>query len=295
MGLERSLVAMPVIDEAFHGAERALVDCGARPSILHMPDLAQLPADLWPEQLDGLILTGAMVKNFGEALNTKAVSRLKRLPTVWVIGDPPGAWGDSVVSDDFAVGAGAAEKLVMNGHRNLAFLNPVPRNLLFARREDGFYATARRLGAQVQSFSPPIEQCEQLPLQAPTSRFDVVQTLVDQFLKSNSRCTAIFTAADSVAALAYCALGMRGVRVGQDVSIIGGNNTPGLMSVPYPHLATFDIHSREMGTLAVRQLATQIAERDNGTYVPRQIVLRPTFVPGESVRMLGARASKNGR
>ncbi len=283
LGLDRSLVTMPVISEAFLGAEEALREAGARSQIVQMPDLSELSSELRMDQLDGLILTGAMVNEFASAATSPAVNRLRKLPSVWVIGEPPNAWGDSIVADDFAVGLGAAEQLVANGHRHLAFLNPVPGNLLFARREDGFYSAARRLGVQAQSFCQSPDSSSQLPLQAPTSRFDVVQLLIDRMLTSTPRPTALFTAADSVAALAYCALGMRGMRVGRDISIISGNNTPGLLSVPYPHLATFDIHSRKIGALAVRQLAVQIAERNNNVYAQRQVVVKPTFIPGESV------------
>src|SRR5262249_25685209 len=147
---------------------------------------------------DGLILTGAMVNQFAQACDTLAVNQLRKVPSVWVIGDPPGAWGDAVMVDDFALGVGAAECLVANGHSKLAFLNPVPDNLLFARREDGFYSAARRLGADVQSFcSEPSTWA--LPLQAPASRFDVVQSLIDELLASKPRPTAVFAAADSVA------------------------------------------------------------------------------------------------
>jgi LacI family transcriptional regulator len=291
LGMDRSLVTMPVISEAFHGAEVALREAGAKSQVVQMVDLSDLPKELRTQELDGLILTGAMVREFEAAANTPAMSQLRKIPTVWVIGEPPGAWGDSIVADDFAVGYGAAEQLVANGHRHLAFLNPVPGNLLFARREDGFYAAARRLGVEVRSFCHRSEVGSQLPLQAPTSRFDVLQTLVDELLSAKPAITGLFTAADSVAALAYCALGMRGKRVGHEISIISGNNTPGLMSsVPYPHLATFDIHSRKIGTLAVRQLAGQIAERLGSTYIPRQVVVKPTFIPGESVCDLTNRA-----
>jgi DNA-binding LacI/PurR family transcriptional regulator len=296
LGMDRSLVTMPVISEAFHGAEDGLREAGAKSQIVQMSDLSMLPGELHPEQLSGLILTGAMVNEFALAAETDAIKQLRKLPTVWVIGEPPSAWGDAIVADDFAVGYGAAEQLAAHGHRHLAFLNPVPGNLLFARREDGFSAAARRLGVQVQSFCRSPESGTQLPMHAPTSRFDIVQSLIDQMLESIPRPTGLFTAADSVAALAYCALGMRGVRVGYDISIVSGNNTPGLMSVPYPHLATFDIHSRKIGTLAVRQLANQILERNSNSYIPRQVVVKPTFIPGESICNLknGASSKNNG-
>ena len=57
--------------------------------IVHMPDLAQLPSELRPDRLDGLILTGAMVNQFALAADTPAMKQLRKLPSVWVIGDPP--------------------------------------------------------------------------------------------------------------------------------------------------------------------------------------------------------------
>jgi LacI family transcriptional regulator len=301
LALDRSLVAMPIIDAAFHSAEDALREAGARSRIVHIPDLSQLPVDFRLDRVDGLILTGAMVEQFALVCDTPVIKQLRKVPTVWVIGDPPGAWGDAVMADDFAVGSGAAEQLVASGHRQLAFLNPVADNLLFARREDGFYSAARRLGAQVQSFCQPLPGGWSLPLQAPASRFDAVQSLVDQLLEANPRPTAVFTAADSVAALAYCILGMRGIRVGHDISVIAGNNTPGLLSIPLPHLATFDIHARKIGTLAVRQLAMQIAEQrtrnsmGEAPPISCRVVVKPTFVPGESVCELKNNRNNNGR
>ena len=297
LGLDRSLVAMPVISAGFHGAEDALTQAGAEVQFFHMPDLAQLPRDLRLDRLDGLILTGAMVNQFGEAADTPAIKQLQKLPAIWIFGQPPGAWGDAVVADDFALGVGAAEQLVARGHRQLAFLNHVPDNLLFARREDGFYAAARRLGAEVRSYCQAPPSGWPLPLQAPTSVFDTVQALTDELLASDPRPTAVFTSADSVAALVYCALGVRGLRVGQDISVIGGNNTPGLLAVPYPHLATFDIHARKIGALAVQQLAQLMAERGPQQFnhkpaqgIASQLVVKPTYVPGESVCDLMAAA-----
>jgi LacI family transcriptional regulator len=300
LGLDRSLIAMPVISEAFHGAEDALIEAGARPQIIHMPDLAQLPRDFRADRFDGLILTAAMVNQFAEASETPAVRELRKLPTIWVIGDPPNAWGHAVVSDDFAVGVGAAEQLVASGHRQLAFLNPVPDNLLFARREDGFYTAARRLGVEVQSFCMAPAGGWPLPLEAPTGVYDVVESLIDQLLESKPRPTAVFTAADSIAALVYCALGVRGLRVGRDISVIAGNNTPGVLSVPYPHLATFDIHARKIGAMAVSQLSQLVVERFHGAVTgsavqapTTRLVVQPTFVPGESVcKVNGCSAEK---
>lgn len=290
VGLDRTLVSMPVISEVFRGAEKSLREAGATLQFMHMPDVARLPEDLRLERVDGLILTGAMVHEFASAANTPAMNRLMHLPVVWALGKPPGACGDAVMVDEFYVGWGAAEQLVAHGHQRLAFLNSVPDNLLFALREDGFYSAARRMGAEVRSFCRSSRSGWRLPLQSPTSAYDVLEALIDQLLACKPRPTAIFAAADSIAALAYCALGVRGLRVGHDISIIAGNNTPGLMPVPYPHLATFDIHAQRIGELAVRHLAIKIADQHRPLRsAPQvraaecQVVVKPTFIPGESV------------
>ncbi|MCC7085494.1 MAG: LacI family DNA-binding transcriptional regulator [Pirellulales bacterium] len=283
IGLDRSLSSMPVTSEAFLGTEDALVDAGAKSQLFHMPDLSQLPRDLRLDRIDGIVLTGAMLNQFATDCDTDAVRQLRRLPSVWVVGEPPGAWGDAVVAGDYEVGTGAAEQLVANGHHHLAFLNPVTDNLMFIWREDGFLSAARRLGAEARSFCQSPSGGWTIPLKTPLLAFEEVQSLVDQILDCKPRPTAVFTAADSVAGLVYCALGMRGLRVGHDISIIAGNNTPGLLSVPYPHLATFDIHARTMGILAVRQLALQLSERNRDAHIPVQVKVKPTYLPGESV------------
>lgn len=293
LGLDQALAAMPVVSSAFHGAEEVLREAGANVTVLHVPYVDALPSILRPEQLDGLVLTGAMVEEFADCFNSLAFGALKKIPSVWVIGRPPGAWGDAVMADDVAIGRSAAEYLYRLGHRELAFLNPMPGNLLFTRREDGFYAAARRLGATVRSYcgSPLARGPLPLPLLPPTSMFEVVQELTDQMLASQPRPTAVFTSADSVAALVYCALGVRGLRVGHDLSIIGANNTPGLMDAPCANLSTFDIHAKQLGSLAVRQLANRFLERrsilvcgDGARSPATDLVLPPTFIPGESVQ-----------
>jgi DNA-binding LacI/PurR family transcriptional regulator len=92
------------------------------------------------------------------------------------------------------------------------------------------------------------------------------------------------------------------VRVGHDISVIAGNNTPGLLTIPLPHLATFDIHARKIGALAVRQLAMQIAEHSRPRFATSEmqqiacrVVVKPTFIPGESVCELTNSKTSNGR
>lgn len=284
IGLDRSLTSMPVITNAFRGVEATLMEFGANVRITDMPDLGKLPGDVRLETLDGAILTGPMVDYFKDEAQTPVVNVLRKIPSVWVVGRPKGGWGDVVAANDFLIGSRAAEHFVKNGHKHLAFLNTMPENELFRLREDGMTSMARRLGADVQSFCKSPKEGWSLPLKSPMA-FELVQELVQDMLNATPRPTAVLAAADSVAALMYCVFGIHGLRVGHDISVIGGNNTPELMTVPYPHLTTFDIRAEQLGKLAVRQLAAKLNDHSADTE-DIDIFVEPRFISGQSVQNL---------
>ena len=289
LGMNRSLLTLPAISQALSGAEQTLADAGATVQWAHVPDVSHPPASLLRDRLDGLIVAGAMQGDLNAAMPRPLVDRLRTLPTVWVLGRPEGCWGDAVTSNDYRTGAMAAEYLSARGHRNLAFVNPKPDHPLFVRRQDGFVAAAHRLGARPQCFCDSPAGGWRLPLEAPRD-VELVQSLVDRLIRSRSRPSAIFAAADSVAALVYRALTVRELRVGRDISVISGNNDRALVDGLHPHLTTFDIHAHELGRLAVRQLATRISYPAE---VPEaEIMLAPTLIEAESVVSLNQAAKK---
>jgi len=289
LGMHRSLMAIPTVAGAVSGAESALSDAGASVHLTQVPDLETPPKTLLSKRLDGVILAGAMQGTMILESRGDLLAWLKMLPTVWLLGRPMGCWGDAVGSDDHATGSKAAEYLVQHGHQRLALVNPKPDHLLFARREDGFTATARRLGADVRVYSDSATNQWKLPLHAPES-VDTVQGLVDQLLAAKSRPTAVFAAADSVAALVYRALSVRGLRVGEDISVISGNNDAALIQSLYPSLTTFDIHAQDLGRLAVRQLAMRISTPD--PFPDTDLLIQPTVVEGESVATVSTHSKR---
>lgn len=283
LGMDRSLIELPVVASAISGAEAALSKAGATVQLAQVPDLQRAPLSLFRKRLDGVILTGAMQGTLISQAEGDLLQRLRTLPTVWLLGRPLGCTGDCVGSNDYATGRKAAEYLVAHGHRQLAFVNPKPDHLLFMRREDGFVAAARRLGAQVRTYSKTPDGQWKLPLHAPES-VEVVQGLVDDLIADSPRPTAVFAAADSVAALTYRALAVRGMRVGEDISVISGNNDAALIQSLYPRLTTFDVRAQDLGRLAVRQLAMRTSSEDE--FPDTDLTLEPTLVEGESVATL---------
>lgn len=289
LGMDRSLVALPVVAAAIAGAEAGLADAGATVQLTHVPNPEEPPRGLRAKHLSGLILMGAMQGELIGQIHNELTEQLYGLPLVWIVGRPKGCSGDAVTSDDYATGSMAAEYLIARGHRRLAFLNPKPDHSLFLRREDGFVATARRLDVEVRSLSSCDPSAWRLPLHPPET-VEAVQNLVDQMLAAKPRPTAVFAAADSVAALVYRACSVRNLRVGRDISIISGNNDAALIAALHPRLTTFDIHAYEIGQLAVRQLAMRMAYP--GPQRESELMIQSTLLEGESVANL-SRGSKS--
>jgi len=288
LGMDRSLMALPVISGILGGAEAALSEAGATVQLAHVPQVDQPPVSLLRQKLDGVILSGALQGDMLSTAGGELLDRLRSLPAVWLLGRPRGCWGDAVVANDYQVGTWAADYLVRHGHRRLAFVNPKPDHILFMRREDAFVAAARRLGAEVRSYSQEPHEHWELPLKAPVD-VETVQGLIDELLADDPRPTAVFAAADSVAVLVYRALAVRDLRVGRDISVISGNNDQPMIAGLHPHLTTTDVHADLIGRLAVGQLAMRLSCANQ---LPEsELMIPPEPIEGESVAQIGGLGS----
>ncbi|QDV49677.1 LacI family DNA-binding transcriptional regulator [Gimesia fumaroli] len=285
LGLDRSLISLPVVSSAISGVEDAFSELGVHFQVAHVPDLQAVPPHLDFDQIDGLFLIGALQGKMLIESNSTLLNRLSQIPSVWLLGRPEGCWGDCVGANDVLLGAKAADFLADHGHQNVAFLSPKPDHLIMQNRETGFVSQAVRRGLNVQRFVDPPSKGWTLPVKPPLST-EAVQHLVDQLLKAKTRPTALFAGADSVAAVVYGSLARRGIKVGEEISVISGNNDHAFITGLYPQLTTFDIHAHNIGRLAVRQLETRLTM--GNTIANVDLTLEPHLTPGESVRRLNS-------
>jgi LacI family transcriptional regulator len=287
LGMDRTLVQLPVVAAAIHGVEEALAEAGARLLLSDLPQLDRLPDALGRSRADGFLVKSALQGEVLGAIDRASLEILQRFPMVWLMGRPPGAsWGDEVSANESAIGPIAAEHLAARGHRDLAFLNPKPDHVLFRSRQEGFVAHARRLGVRVRSFLGRPEDWS-LPLRAVEGPDDL-RDLLDRLLAEKRRPTAAFVPADSIAAMAYRALSERGLKVGRDLGLVSCNHEPPLLVGLHPPLTTIDIHADQIGRRAVEQLAWRMSHREAP---PTELRIEPTLVEGESVRPLERRSS----
>lgn len=291
LGMDRSLLSLPAVSLAINGAEAELSQRGARVMLSHVPDLTVSSQLINAKDLAGIIVAGSSQGTVISRSQSELLTRLRTLPTVWLLARPEGCWGDAVGSNDFLAGQMAADYLIERGHRRLAFLSPKPEHIVFVRRGAGFLSRASSLGAEVVMIARAPDGGWTLP-DRPALTTDAVEPLVHDLLEMSPRPTGIFAAADSVAAAVYRVLSAKGIRIGEDISLLSANNDEPLTAGLHPRLTTFDIHAEQIGRVAVAQLARRLVDPDFP--VSSELLLVPTLVERSSVfihsdsRVLGA-------
>ena len=113
------------------------------------------------------------------------------------------------------------------------------------------------------------------------SHFDFEGGIVgaQKLLALSDRPTAIFCCSDTIAIGAYQAIQNQGLRIPQDISIMGYDDIE-LASYLFPSLSTISQPKAELGKLAVEALLQRIQE-PNENY--RTLVLEPTCILRESI------------
>jgi LacI family transcriptional regulator len=289
IGIDRTLASLPVVAEAIHGAEEALAEAGAHPILVNVPHPAEPPKSLRRVRFDGIIAKAALQGDVMRDVVPRIRATFRETPLVWLLGRPAGGFGDAVDPDDQRVGEIAAEAVLDKGHRHVAIVNPKSDHALFAVRSRAFRQVIERDGGTVEEFLPRSLHVATFPLQ-PVMDVTQVQPLVDEATEglrrrsssgSRQSPTAIFCPADSIAALVYRALAVRGLLAGRDVSVISCNHERSLVAGLWPSLATVEIYPQRIGRMAVEQLTRRITGEFAGAAV--QIGVEPTFIPGGSL------------
>ncbi|MFN3374272.1 MAG: LacI family DNA-binding transcriptional regulator, partial [Chloroflexus sp.] len=152
----------------------------------------------------------------------------------------------AIIPDEVQGGYTATEALIRRGHRRIAFINEIiPMPALFGRLEG--YRQA--LAAYGLPFDPAlVRSCHSNTHDA----FAVALALLER----DDRPTAIFCFNDKMAMGAYDAIKRLGLRIPQDVAVIGFDNLELIAAQLYPPLTTVELPHYELGRRAVELLQT---------------------------------------
>jgi LacI family transcriptional regulator len=211
-------------------------------------------------------------------LESPVGAELRRLDVATVVIDPAGVPAldvPTIGATNWSGGLSATEHLLSLGHRRIGFIAG-PRRLLCSRaRLDGYRAGLEAAGIELEEdLVRPGDFYHE-------SGFDGGNALLDL----PNRPTAIFAASDQMAFGVYEAVRRHGLRVPDDVSVVGFDDLPEVRWSS-PPLTTVRQPLAEMGILAARtvlrlaqgeklesprvELATTLVVRDSTAPAPRR-------------------------
>lgn len=248
-------------------AAGALADAGYSLVLLHTGSGESAPAR--DVAMDGAIVYACTPQDEGVAQ-----LRARRLPVVRVEGMPvPGVGG--VWIDDESGARAAAEHLLALGHRDIAIVTtgvdaagvpmaepPVTPLAPIARRFAGWLDPLVTAGARVRVVGTPHDHVDEL-----------LRERIDALLADPP--TAVLAYSDLAAIEVLHVAGERGLRVPDDVSLIGFDDAP-IAERIRPALTTVRQDLQRKGEIAVAALLEQLAGGDarDAPPIPTELVVR---------------------
>jgi DNA-binding LacI/PurR family transcriptional regulator len=259
----------PFFTEVVSGAELVAAESGY--AVL-LCDTRQTSAARHVEALRTRLIDGVILDpGSAAAIPAETLSGLN----VVIVDDPGDAQHPGVASDAAGAGRLAADHLLGLGHRDLGYIGPATDSRVFRMRERGFVAATRAAGVALPSHW----------LRRAPSTLSGGERAMRELLALPRRPTAIFCANDLTALGALKAALKAGVRVPDQLSIVGCDDIE-MAVVVTPELTTVSVPARGLGARAARLLVGLIegepARRRPGV-LPVELKVRGTTAPPPAV------------
>ena len=178
------------------------------------------------------------------------------------------------VAHDYAIGSYmAVQHLVQKGHQKIGYLAHVITNRgVWGIRYRAFFDAVKRLNCETR----PEWVC------LSTDTVDGGFAAMCQLLQQKDLPTAIYCANDEIAVGAINACHAKGIRVPEDISIIGHDGSS-VGNFSYPKLTTISIHYKSMGVECVNLLMEVMK---NKRFSQTTKTMRPTLIERDSVKQI---------
>ncbi len=253
-GRDRPLVTLLTDSiESYYSVEvlRGMIEEGSRRGIDVVPRIESrssrraLSPWQWEREFLRPDVMGIVLLVYGAQSPVLEVAAHRGVPVVAI--DPYVGCRDAtttISSTNWEGGKAATEHLLELGHRRIALINGTPDFLPGNERLHGYRAALLDAGFEVD---------ESLIFEGAYtygSGFDAAERM----LEMPDRPTAVFALSDRMALGAIGAFVSRGVRVPEDVSVVGFDNAPGV-DLATPRLTTVNQPRVDMGRMASKTLA----------------------------------------
>lgn len=270
LGILVSNVAASFLPEVLLGVDRAAEERGYHTFVsVHEHEAPRAERHLRTMQskgVDGVVHYPTHSGGEAELLNQV----LQSTPVVGVMRDLPDFQGRAVLVDDVLGGRLAAEHLLERGHRRLGVLS-YRESEFSADRRRGFRSALLEVGVELPSeWTVEVEAGN-----------EIARETAAQLFSGRERPTALFCTSDRIAARAMQALVKLGLRVPDDVSLVGYNGDAWgeLLGTP---LTTVAQPRMEVGERAARM----VLDPEEFEKSERRVVLNPVLVERASTRFI---------
>lgn len=194
----------------------------------------------------------------------------KKIPIVQCAEHVENSNAPYVSIDDIGASKAVVEYMISKGKRRIALING-PLMYKYARkRQEGFLEALKHAN---------IDPIPSLIVQLPEFSYDAAVSVATQLLSMDKRPDAIFAVSDVFAVAAIKAAKRIGIKIPNDLGIIGFDNTD-ISIMCEPALTTVKQPQFQLGFLACEMLIEQIRDEN---IAPKQILLDVELIIRESI------------
>jgi LacI family transcriptional regulator len=255
IGVLTQLIASPLYDQILRGVVENLDNSGYSPLIADgywNPRREKESVQTFLDRsVDGLILLG------GSMPHEDIIAISKKIPTFIIARNIPELGCQSIPVDDFKGAYLATQHLIEAGHRRIAHFRGLMEHADATRRWNGYRQALKDAG---------LAEDPNLLVQGDFLESSGVLG-VEMLLTRGVSFSAIFTANDQMAFGARLALHRRGIRVPDDVSLVGFDDVS-VSAFMTPPLTTISVPAQEIGGLAAQGMLALIRDEPCQISVP---------------------------
>ncbi|HWQ52825.1 MAG TPA: LacI family DNA-binding transcriptional regulator [Bryobacteraceae bacterium] len=218
---------------------------------------------LQERRVDGIVVTSSRVG----ALYVPLLAQM-RVPIVLVNNQHPSEFVHSVMIGNREAALAAVNHLVALGHRRIAYLGD-----RFGHQSD----TERFAGYREALEQADLPFTPELVMHG-DGKLEGGEQAMCRLLSLAARPTAVFCYNDMSAVGALAGIRTRGLRIPEDISVVGFDDLP-IARYTWPPLTTVRQPKRQMGRLAVERLLSHPTGIEENTTVPGELIVRASTAP----------------
>ena len=226
---------------------------------------------LLASQADGIIACLAMETNHYEHL---AVFKENNIPLVFFDRVCSEIETHKVIIDDFGAAFKATEHLIAVGCKRIAHIAGNQHMTIFRDRLRGYQEALIKnhiaVGEELICYTEDLSVAEG-------------EKATTKFLRMKDRPNGIFCANDTSAIAAIQTIKKTGLRVPEDIAVVGFSNTPSSLIID-PALTTIDDHAFEMGQAAARLVIRQIEDPQENIASETVVIRNDLIIRGSTMK-----------